>query len=601
MTPRDMNPFANAARELLQRGDAEGAEQVLSPVVKDLKSDPSVLHLMGLVMKAQNRLDQAERYFRSAVANSLSDGQYYNDLAVILQSRKNYTEAARVFRAAIALLPEVGLIRVNLVHCLMATGDLAEAEREARAYISVAPSAESWSLLATVQRTLDRRDDSLAAAETALSLAPNDRALRHAHAIALDRAGRAEAAVHAYRGLANQGLDTADLALNFARALYAVGRRPEAEAVLEQTVAHWPGAGAAHAALARMRWLRGEGEACTAVLEAEIKRRPDDPTLYLVCADALHRGQHEAKALRILETALKRVQPSPALLTALGIVLDELDRPEEGLEHLRRVSQMTAQASVSQRNMLSTLLRADKPEEALSIINVLRGEEPEEQFLIAAEAMALRMMGDPRYKKLYDYERFVRVFEVPAPRGFFTADNFNASLAEVLRMLHKRWAHPLDQSLNEGSQTGRSLLSIDEPNLKAFLGAVDSSVRAYINDLKGDADEPMIRRRRRDFYRFSGLWSVRLTKGGFQPNHVHDRGWISSAYYAAAPEDMGPDKGGWLKLGEPNRPMRKCTPEHFIQPKPGTLVLFPSYMWHGTVPIGVGAERLSLSFDVAPA
>ncbi|MGE0596928.1 MAG: putative 2OG-Fe(II) oxygenase [Hyphomonadaceae bacterium] len=597
----DMTAFANASRELLQGGDPVGAEQVLAPVLNDLRADPSVTHLMGLIMKAQNRLEDAERYFRSAVANALQDGQYYNDLAVVLQARGNHGEAAKVFRAAIALLPQVGLVRVNLVSCLMATGDLAEAEREARAYLALSNSSEAWALLSTVQRALDRREDSLGSAEAAVRLAPNDRALRHAHAVALDRAGHIEGAVHAYRTLAQQGLDTAELALNFARALYAIGRHAEAESVLDQTVAHWPSAGAAHAALARMRWLRGEGEKCTRAIEEELQRRPDDASLYLVCADALHRGHHEAKALRILEQALTRVSPTPGLLTAMGIVLDELDRPEEGLAHLRRVAALTGNAANARRNLLSTLLRAGRPDEALHVARSLRANDPEEQYLLAVEATALRMLGGEGYRALYDYGAFVRTFEIPAPRGFFTVDNFNASLTDWLRIQHHKWAHPLDQTLENGTQTGRSLLSFDEPNIKAFLSAVDGAVRTYLSDLPEIPGHPFTQRKRRDFYRFSGCWSVRLRKGGFQPNHVHDRGWISSAYFPALPASMGEDKAGWLKFGEPNRAIAGCGADHYVQPKKGLLVLFPSYMWHGTLPFSEGEERLSVAFDVVPA
>ena len=39
--------------------------------------------------------------------------------------------------------------------------------------------------------------------------------------------------------------------------------------------------------------------------------------------------------------------------------------------------------------------------------------------------------------------------------------------------------------------------------------------------------------------------------------------------------------------------------ERVIQPKEGRLVLFPSYMWHGTIPFSSG-ERLTAPFDVVP-
>jgi hypothetical protein len=76
----DVSALALASRELLNRGDPVGAERVLAPVFSQLGADASVLHLMGLIKKAQNKMEEAERHFRSAVAYSLDDGGYYNDL-----------------------------------------------------------------------------------------------------------------------------------------------------------------------------------------------------------------------------------------------------------------------------------------------------------------------------------------------------------------------------------------------------------------------------------------------------------------------------------------------------------------------------------------
>jgi hypothetical protein len=42
-------------------------------------------------------------------------------------------------------------------------------------------------------------------------------------------------------------------------------------------------------------------------------------------------------------------------------------------------------------------------------------------------------------------------------------------------------------------------------------------------------------------------------------------------------------------------------PEHFVEPRAGMLVLFPSYFWHGTVPFHEGGGRLTAAIDVIPA
>jgi hypothetical protein len=64
---------------------------------------------------------------------------------------------------------------------------------------------------------------------------------------------------------------------------------------------------------------------------------------------------------------------------------------------------------------------------------------------------------------------------------------------------------------------------------------------------------------------------------------------------AADPEDAG-----WLTLGEPPADLGiDLPPWRKIEPKVAHLVLFPSWMWHGTVPFSEG-ERLTVAFDVRP-
>jgi hypothetical protein len=37
-----------------------------------------------------------------------------------------------------------------------------------------------------------------------------------------------------------------------------------------------------------------------------------------------------------------------------------------------------------------------------------------------------------------------------------------------------------------------------------------------------------------------------------------------------------------------------------VRPEVGMLVLFPSYFWHGTVPISGNQTRLTVAFDAVP-
>ena len=117
-----------------------------------------------------------------------------------------------------------------------------------------------------------------------------------------------------------------------------------------------------------------------------------------------------------------------------------------------------------------------------------------------------------------------------------------------------------------------------------------------------DARHPLLRPSRERF-RFAGSWSVRLRGAGHHVNHVHSTAWISSAFYVTTPDAIALEGGagpGWLTFGAPPKSLDlNLEPFRALAPLPGRLVLFPSTLWHGTVPFSEG-ERLTVAFDVVP-
>ena len=85
-------------------------------------------------------------------------------------------------------------------------------------------------------------------------------------------------------------------------------------------------------------------------------------------------------------------------------------------------------------------------------------------------------------------------------------------------------------------------------------------------------------------------------------NHFHPEGWLSSAFYVQVPEEAGDAtlKRGWLKFGEPGQAASVLAPTGYVQPQPGRLVLFPSYLWHGTTALTQDTVRLTVAFDALP-
>jgi len=209
-------------------------------------------------------------------------------------------------------------------------------------------------------------------------------------------------------------------------------------------------------------------------------------------------------------------------------------------------------------------------------------------------AAAWRLTGDRRRQALEGDERFVGVYDI--------ADDIPSlsALAERLHGLHLALGQPLDQSVRGGTQTDGPLFSRIEPEIRALRAAIVAAVERHIAQLPAPQRGHPTLIEKRGPVRFAGSWSVRLPGAGFHSNHTHPAGWISSAFYVSLPENMGSDQAGWLTLGQPQAELGlDLAPFRTIEPRPGRLVLFPSTMWHGTIPFAAG-ERLTVAFDVAP-
>lgn len=102
---------------------------------------------------------------------------------------------------------------------------------------------------------------------------------------------------------------------------------------------------------------------------------------------------------------------------------------------------------------------------------------------------------------------------------------------------------------------------------------------------------------------FTSSWYVRLRRGGFVDRHIHEVGWISGAVYLVLPKDKkDPDEGCFeYGLHGDNYPLQhENFPTGIARPKVGDIVLFPSSLFHRTIPFTGNEERICIAFDLKP-
>jgi tetratricopeptide (TPR) repeat protein len=465
------------------------------------------------------------------------------------------------------------------------------------------PKAETalFTALGAALKTVGRKEDAVEAYRRAAQSAENSGAAQHNLAGALGDAHRFAESLAAADLAFSMGLDAPETWLVRGRSLSGLGRLDEAEAAFREAIKRRPTYADAHAELAQQIWMRTEDlAAATGPIDAALASSGgDDPALCLAKAKVLEYAGDRESAYASLATPLAKRSRDLALQIEAALLVLPLDA-ELGLDHAQRAYALAPEYGPAAAALCQANLAMGRPQAAAELAEDLCRDWPLDQHPVTLAATAWRLMGDPRYRALYDYERLVRRQTIATPPGWPSLEAYLADLAASLRLAQRTRGHPIGQSLRHGSQTPEILTRSEDPTIKAFFAAIDEPIRGYIAMLAERDD--VLGRRVAKTYRFSGAWSVLLRPGGRHVDHIHPQGWISSAFHVELPAAIEEGRQGWLKFGEPGVATSPVLgPEHCEKPRAGDLVLFPSYMWHGTVPFGGEASRLAIAFDVVPA
>jgi uncharacterized protein (TIGR02466 family) len=106
--------------------------------------------------------------------------------------------------------------------------------------------------------------------------------------------------------------------------------------------------------------------------------------------------------------------------------------------------------------------------------------------------------------------------------------------------------------------------------------------------------------------KLDSLWVNLLKGGGHHSAHIHPHSILSGTLYVEVPEG-----GGAIRFEDPRLPMMMAAPTRApdapeplrpfvtVQPTPGRLLLWESWLRHEVLPGTARAERLSISFNFA--
>lgn len=475
---------------------------------------------------------------------------------------------------------------------------------EALALVQAAPAAEAVALRdleVRLLRACQDFDGLIVLRRKQLAERPTMVA-HHNLASALGDAGQqAEAALFARKALSLGG-SSPETWLVLARALQALGEAGEAVSAYREVLARRPDYVEAVNELAQQLWMvGGTVEEAREPFETALGLYPaSSPLLRALAVFNAYVGMDpRAVHADLVERARKAaLRDAPVEVAASHLALD-FDT-ELAMFHAARAVEWAPTDIPAWSAVAKVHLVRGEATEALAILDRLVAAAGQDQTVLALHATAMRLAGRANPTGLDDADGLIRAWTLDTPEGWASLDAYLVDLARALEAQHSFSRHPIGQSLRHGSQTPVDLTRVDDPVIQAFFRAVDGPIRRHLAALEQGQDA--VRRRNTGDYRFAGCWSIRLHSGGYHEAHIHSRGWLSSACYIALPPAV--DRGGtegWIAFGVPPYKLEKpLQPLKVEKPEPGKLVLFPSCMWHGTLPFEDERHRLTIAFDLIP-
>lgn len=606
------SPSANAAltgalQDALahaRSGRLAEAENILQAILKRAPDHPDALQFMGLVRRGQGDNEAAVIWFRRSLKCQAMQPHVHNNMGNALLAQGLKDEAIASYHAAIRLKPDYSEAYLNLGIALNDAGHYEEAITILRTAIQHDPqNARIYSVLGAALRNAGHVVDAREAQAEAVRLAPDHVPALHNLAVTFSMSGKPKQALDLLDRCIALAPDLAEVHYNRGNALYHLDRVEEAAQAYERALAIRPDYLEGHDTLNKLYWQHGYNDQYLESYRQAVMRAPRCVGLWVDWADWLNLAGRSANAETVLKTALGMGLDHPDIYHRLGKAHFALGRKSDGMTCYNQALGHEPGSRTYRLDMAHVLIQSGDYDRALKHIEEVLRSSPYDQVAIAYQGVAWRLLGDPRESVLNDYEAMVKSYMIEPPEGYGSIESFNERLREVLLGLHKASRHPVEQTLRGGSQTMGSLFAHDIPEIQLVRQQLEKAIARYIADMPGDQNH-ILYGRKRDGFSFSGSWSVNLKRQGFHVNHVHTEGWISSCYYVALPnavERHADAYQGWIKFGETNLGLG----EHeriakIVKPEVGKLVLFPSYIYHGTVPFEDDKPRTTIAFDVVP-
>lgn len=552
---------------------------------------PQEIAQTATLLASQGREREADALFERGLAEFPNIARLANSAGNFHFKAGRLERALVLFERALAIDPDLIEAGVNAAITLVRMDRFAQASALLRPLeVRASGNAGYWRVRADVERQARLYASAEASMARAASLDPQGPQTARSRArLSLER-GSPQVLEHIEAALRLNPGDPA-LLYDYAQALSVAGQMVEALECTTTLVRQVPGWIEGLKLHAELRWAAGDRDRFADHFEPVTAMAGAGTAVWMAWHETLAGVDRAAESAEVLARARGRWPQDSELALAHAVALGEAGQPGEAEAVFESFAGTSTPDWATARGR--NLLRLGDIARAEAQLADARAARPGDVAAWALTDLCWRLSGDNRHEWLHGQPGLMRQIALRL------SDAERDATIALLSELHRHSAMPIGQSVKTGSQTKGALFARAEPELARLEAALNEALAEYRAVLPPcDPSHPLLARRD-DPWAIVGSWSVLLDGAGHHAAHIHPRGLLSSASYWLVPEEVdAPGEAGWLELGHPPPGVAEGLGSlHTVRPVVGTLVVFPSTLFHGTRPINRG-RRMTVAFDV---
>ncbi len=533
----------------------------LEEIKENIALSPSKLSKEKIINQAfkfhsQGNISEAAKYYKLFINQGFKDQRVFSNYGVILKSLGKLQEAEIATRKAIELNPDFAEAHLNLGNILRDLDKLKDAELSTNKAIEINPDfAEAHYNLGIILKNLGKLKDAELSTNKAIKIKPNYAEAHLNLGIILKNLGKLREAELSYRKAIEIKPDYVEAHINLGITLRNLGNLKEAELSTRKAIEFKPDDAIAHSNLGKILTDIGKLQEAKNELIKAIELAPNLTSAVEPLARRLYYEQEYDLALKYLSK-----NKSNSCQTIYLACLLSLDREKDFDQKYKELSKN----GVCNADMGGIVEHA----------NFIYGTRKESHFC----------------NESIKYVLIEKINE----------ESFSENHLKQLIAFNKS-SKKEDRSqglLTNGIQTSGNLFLLDYPFIKAMKKALEMKIDKYKQKFK-HSRQGFINNWPENYELRS--WMISMKNGGFLKPHNHEYGWITGSFYLQIPKyDNNNDSGNIAFSYKGPRYPNKNKDFNLTIKKIETrdICIFPSSLFHHTIPFESKEERICFVFDL---